>query len=121
MKYSVNYQPDDGYVVFEILAKLVLEDLEAARAEIVSVLKETGCDRLLADASNVESKRSVLDDYQLTSAHAQYFPPETRHAVLVSASEEEYMQFVENVARNRGIEMSVFIDREKALDWLLER
>lgn len=121
MKYSITYQPDDDYVLFEIQAKLDLEDLEAARAEIVATLKEHGCDRLLADASDVESKRSVLDDYQITSSHASHFPPDTRHAMLVKASDEDYMQFVENVARNRGVEMNMYIDREEAIDWLLER
>ena len=34
--------------------------------------------------------------------------------------EEEHFRFIENVARNRGVDMRMFTAREAATEWLLE-
>ena len=120
MPYSVDFDDNAGYVTIVLSGKVSVDDLEAARSDASAVLREQGCLNLLVDATAEESDRQVFDDYEFTSKMADHFPKGTRHAAVVNATEREYMQFVENVAQNRGVELNVFIDRQAALDWLLE-
>ena len=51
----------------------------------------------------------------------------TRHpsgihiAVLALEQDFDYLKFVEDVARNRGVDRLVFTDQDQALEWLLNR
>ena len=121
MKHHVTYKAELDYVSIALCGEVSTDDLVDCRAEAVSLLQANSCKRLLVDATQEAPRRDVTDDFHFTSEHASQFPLGTRHAVLVQVSEQEYMKFVENVARNRGVDMYLFIDRDHAMDWLLDR
>ena len=121
MKNHVTYDAELDFVTIELSGEVSTDTLVQCRTEAVSLLQANDCKRLLVDATHEAPRRDVTDDYHFTSEHASLFPPGTRHAVLVQLSEHEYMKFVENVARNRGVDMNLFIDRAQALTWLLGR
>ena len=119
MENYVKYDADLDFVTITLSGEVSTDDLVACRSEAITLLLANECTRLLVDATTEAPRRDILDDYQFTSEHASQFPRGTRHAVLVQAGERDYMEFVENVARNRGVEMRLFIDRDQALEWLL--
>ena len=121
MEHKVTYNAKLDFVTIKLSGEVLTDSLVECRAEAVSLLKTNKCNRLLVDATDEAPRREVTDDYHFTSEHASHFPLGTRHAVLVQASEQDYMQFVENVARNRGVDMNLFVDRDHALNWLLDR
>ncbi len=119
MDHHVSYDAELDYVSITLVGNVTTDDLVTCRAEAIALLEDKDCLSLLVDASRAAPRRDVMDDYHFTSEHASQVPRGTRHAVLVRASEQEYMQFVENVARNRGVGMQLFYDRDQALGWLL--
>ena len=118
MTHTVNYVAADDYVLIAFVGEVTTEDLQKCRAEASDLLTANDCTRLLVDATREAPRRDVLGDYDFTSQHRAQLPPGTRHAVLIRASESEYVRFVENVARNRGVDLELFVSLDEALSWL---
>ena len=76
--------------------------------------------RLLVEEDLKEQLPSIADTYQGAAERPDMGLAGIRIAFLDRHPEQhEQNQFGELVARNRGINMKVFSDREEALDWLL--
>ena len=121
MAYIANYVPDYDYVSGKISGKLSQPDMEKFRNEIISLLHTNDCGNLLIEALRESPRRSIVDDFEFASQHAARFPPRTRHAIVVQPGEMDYMQFVKDVATNRGAAMNLFTSKEQALQWLLPK
>lgn len=119
MRYEVDFREHEGYVAGTFYGDVTEDDLRAARGEMNVHLSSNGCRRLLVDATEVTRMQSAPADFDFTAEHQSALPTGTRHAVLISAEHAERMQFVEDVAQNRHIDLQVFVDRDAALSWLL--
>jgi len=118
MAYSVDYRQAAGIVRIVLADDVSRQELEAARSESSGLLTEHGSHRLFVDASKEKQRQPILEDFEFTKRLREAYGPKVRIAVLVDADDESYMRYVEDVARNRGVNMSLFIDKQAALDWL---
>ena len=91
----------------------VIESLE----EVGRVSEETGIERLLVDAGEIDSMPSTIDVFELTSG----FPRSLGMAVLVPDRSDliEKLRFGENVGVNRGVPVRLFDSLREAVEWLL--
>ena len=119
MQYEVVYVDDADYVSGTLTGDLTEKELNAARAEMNEQLAAKNCRRLLVDATRVPQMRSVFADFKFTAEHQTELPLGTSHAVVIQPEHEEHMQFVENVAQNRSVNLKLFTDKTEAIDWLL--
>lgn len=120
MRYKVEFKEHEGYVAGKFVGEVTEDDLRAARQEMNVHLSGNGCRRLLVDASEITRMQSAPADFDFTAEHQSALPKGTRHAVVISPEHAERMQFVEDVAQNRYIDLQVFVDRDAALAWLLD-
>lgn len=120
MAYAVEFVEDAGYVSTTLKSDVTIDELNAARAESASLLAEKDCTRLMVDASTVAHMQSIFDDYTFTAEHRKILPPPIRTAIVVRQDHRDHMQFVENVAQNRGVSLMLFLEREEALRWLFD-
>ena len=120
MPYVVEHIKDAGYVTVTLTGDVTMAELIASREEAASQLAENDCTSLLVDATRVARMQSIFDDFAFTSQHRSYLPPPIRTAVVIQQAHLDHMRFVENVARNRGVKLTLFIEREEALRWLFE-
>ena len=120
MPFTVEAMQDGEYVRTTMTGVLTKEDHLNARAESGGVLQGRGWNRLLVDVTQGDPKMSVVDDFEFTGDHTQRLPVGIRIAVVHRAGEEEHFRFIENVARNRGVDMRMFTAGEAATEWLLE-
>ena len=119
MTYEVEYVDDAGYVSGTLTGDLEQDELNAARGEMNALLMSNKCKRLLVDATDVLHMQSVFSDFEFTAEHQTELPLGTSHAVVVQPEHMEHMQFVEDVAQNRSVNLRLFTDKSAAIDWLL--
>ena len=120
MTFDVAFVGDAGYVYLTLSGAITDTELKAARGEANAELDAHGCRRLLVDATAITRMQPIVDDFEFTTEHNKTLPPGTRHAVVIRSEHREHMQFVEDVAQNRGIDLRLFMDRSRAIDWLVE-
>jgi hypothetical protein len=110
---------DENYVYVTLTGEATVEDFENARAETQVLLSANDCMKVLVGAKREAPEEPFVDDFDFTSQLGSFFPRRTRIALVVPDDQMEYMQFVKNVAQNRGVNMVLFSDKEQALVWLL--
>ena len=120
MPYDVAYVEDADYVAGTLTGDISQQELTAARVEINAQLTAHNCKRLLVDATTVSRTLSIFDDFEFTAQHQTELPLGTSHAVVIRPEHQEHMQFVEIVAQNRCVNLRLFMDRDRAIQWLLD-
>ncbi len=119
MQFDVTYVENADYVCGTLKGEVTDADLASARSEMRSKLLDHDCKRLLVDTVGLSQLQSIISDFEFTTEHQTELPTGTRHAVVVNPKHTEHMQFVENVAQNRSINLKIFTERNEAIDWLL--
>lgn len=119
MPWSVRYDEEHALVEVVYAGVLGKAELEASVPLIQAAGLAHGTKRLLADCRTLEGGHSFGDLFFLAEA-VSAAGIALREAVLLPtlASLGEHVAFWETTARNRGIEVSLFEDREAALRWL---
>jgi len=75
--------------------------------------------KVFADLTAITGKYSTLDRYDLGMFGPRLAPHVGRIAVLGKPEFLDPEKFAAQVAKNRGLDVDVFTDREAALAWLL--
>ena len=118
MPYTVEVDTNARRVEVVFAGHMGLAEHMSAREEAIRQLIATGFDRLLVDARELDAEMSAVDDFEFTAEHQSTPLASVRMAVLHRSEEEERFRFIENVSVNRGGNMRVFTDAERARDWL---
>jgi hypothetical protein len=121
MSFDFSITEKEEYLIFK------LEGIRSRKANsevaeaIRRVCTETSCHRVLVDAVALENRLGVLDAHAgpTTDFPRDVASKRIKVAVLDRREFEKNYRFFETVARNAGYFLRVFVDRKKALDWLL--
>ena len=108
------------YVSLTFTGKVTRAEQEKGRAAAVRVLSAKGLGKLVVDATRIESEVSIADEFEFTSEHKSSHGASVRIAVLYHRDEYERFHFIENVARNRGVNLKTFTDPNQANIWLIK-
>lgn len=98
------------------------ETLMAAAAQTTAHCREHGYSRVVIDLREMSGGLDTLETFEV-AGHA--IPTQTgardlvRSAILDLTENIERIRFFETVAVNRGFNVKVFDDEEKAVEWLL--
>ena len=101
-----------------MVGEATYDDHEGSRVAVAAQFEKTGCRRLLVDASASTTQMSVVDDYDFTAQLSDFSRYQATIAMVGNPQEQEQNQFVENVARNRGLNLRLFDNRDDAVHWL---
>ena len=112
---------DAKYVSLVLTGKVTRTEHESSTNEANLMLTANNCKRLLVDAAAADHKMSVGENFKFASALRSRHQAGIRIAVLVQPDDLEHLRLVENVAKNRGVNLTVFADKVKAFEWLLDR
>lgn len=120
MPYTVEMVEDVGYVTVVLTGNVNKSEHEASTEEASAALTANDCRKLLVEATRANHRMPVTENYDFASALRERHPLGIRISVLVLDEDLDHVKFVETVARNRGVDLTVFSDREQALNWLLD-
>jgi len=123
MAWAANYNRDHDLVELVYKGKVTPADLHEALLAAVKLAKENNCILFLADCSEMEGGHSVVDLYGLISLYESVgLQLKMKEALLLPSmkSPKEDVKFYETACLNKGFNVKVFSQKEKALTWLIQ-
>ncbi len=119
MAYTVSYSDDDDYVSVVLADDVSRSEHERSTDEASAALVSRGCKRLLVDTRKSDHRMTVGEEFEFARALSSRHPPGVRIAVLILPEDALQLKFVENVAQNRGVDLWLFTEEDRAYEWLL--
>lgn len=118
MPYTVEVFPDEGYVSLEHRGTITLNEISEARNKVIEQVANHQISNVLVSVLGVTNKLSTFEAYFVTEEHGKVKRPAMRGALLARPDQMDDVKFVETVARNRGMNIWAFDNKEDALAWL---
>ena len=124
MPYTVAYLEDHGVVETVYSGTVTLEELQSALTDTGVVAAENLCNRFLIDAREQGGAEGSTFDILKLAEFLSSLPLDVieREAILPPPTPQtvDDVHFFETAARNRGLNVLMFSDRDEALAWLSE-
>ncbi len=120
MAHELSYDSDTQCIILRIQDKVTIELIRELAPQVASMVETTGCHRLLNDMSASTIDIPFADLFAspkiMTDSGVE---PDTKRALVVPSTFDE-ADFLETISRNRGHNLMIFKDIEKAKAWLLD-
>ena len=120
MSYTIQTIEDDQYVFLSYFGEMPGWELSAARYEADIVLDEQHWNRLLVDATQLQSDPTPVELYDFAKSLSSGTTRQTRVALVVRPEQARHAKIVEKLGRTGRLFLSYFLDRDKARAWLTE-
>lgn len=120
MIYDVRFETADQYFIARVEGPATLEgNLELTRA-LNEYSDKGGKKRILIDIRKMTDLTGIFDVYKLSEVAASLAKGKfIKIGILHGMERKEQISFLETASRNRGVNVRVFMDEEKCLEWLL--
>lgn len=121
MAWAANYNHELDVVELIYKGKVTPADLHEALLAAAKLARENNSILFLADCSEMEGGHSVVDLYGLISLYESVgLHLKMKEALLLPLmkSPKEDVKFYETSCLNKGFNVKVFSQKEKALTWL---
>jgi hypothetical protein len=122
MNYTITLSANGKYIEIQIKGEIDRESAMRVNLEAHALGRELGIHHYLTDLSQCRNTESTLGNYEFAYADMKAEPGIdrlARVAVLVSPDDHSH-DFVETVARNTGLDVTIYTDRELAIARLLQ-
>jgi hypothetical protein len=117
---DLDLQERDGYLEARYLGRYSLERYKSLMERSTKACTERGLPRLLVDISDLQDYApTMMERHEIGVAGAALSREIERVAVIATLEQVGPHSFSTTVARNRGLSVRSFHDREEALRWLL--
>jgi len=121
METDYTISVEDGFIRVIYVGRTVYETSTRMIREIAMVAEEAGTRRLLVDLRQASYGQSHVSPIRhIEEAPSLGVDSSYRSAVLGATKDQTILQFIENVAVNRGYRTRVFYDERDAIAWLIE-
>jgi hypothetical protein len=124
VSFSVTYLEEPGVVETVHSGVVTMQEMRQVMAATGALAAEHACRRFLIDARELEpGAGSAFDLLKLVELLVSLPPGSIERQAILSSSTTKGVQdirFVETAARNRGLDVLMFADRDEALAWLSE-
>ncbi|MEX2681764.1 MAG: hypothetical protein Q6373_009190 [Candidatus Sigynarchaeota archaeon] len=112
--------PKTGIIWWVYPRAETLEVVSRVVEEIMKIAEETGEKRVVFDARRLDSTSSIWGIFERTELVAKRVQGKGMRVAALFSNHipVKETQFLEDVARNRGMELTVQPDKESALRWL---
>jgi len=118
MTYDVHFDPEINCIFMHVSGRVTLEVIRELAIRVSGICAEKKCYRVLNDMRTATVKISIPDLYAVPKTMSESGLPRRLMRALVVPSDFDDSEFLENVTRNRGHNLMVFKDIEKAKEWL---
>lgn len=119
--YTIRISDDGLYLVITVKGDITVEFAKQFSIESINKAKKNNIIRLLFDVVESRNIDSSNQNYSFVYDNLLKINPDKsdKRAILVSPGDETH-SFIEMVMRNAGYNARIFIDRQTAIDWLLD-
>ena len=95
--------------------ELSMESIDA----MVTAAKKEDCKKILLDCRPMDGEIGVLERFETGRYGALTIPRTFKIALLARKDQVSPEKFFQTVARNRGVNLTVFTENDEALGWLI--
>ena len=125
---QIDIEVHDGVLCAEVSGKFLLSEAKRTFLEILELVAERHIDKVLLDGRLLTGEPEMMERFYYGAFAARNFrdsiqrgtPAWTRFAYILIVPVWDRNRFGETVARNRGMCVSTFGNREDAFVWLAE-
>ena len=109
------------YIVFDFTGEFSQEAGKQCIDEMVEACSQSKISRALLDCRNMGGEIQILDSFMVAKYGVKMIGSISKFALVGREDQMFPDNFVENVAVNRGVNLKIFTDIEKAIKWLKEK
>jgi len=123
MSYALTIEKKDDVLWVTATGTRSMEAVLAMSKDILAACVEKRVKKVLTDVRGLEGRLSTFEAYEIPDKHYPQMQDRsviTHNAVVDLEEFEDSYRFYENVALNRGFNVRVFSDPNKAMAWLKE-
>ncbi len=120
MSCEISISSDRTHVLMTVQGEINRELAYKYNIEAHTIGRKAGINRYLVDLTDAHNTDSVIDKFDFAYTDMRSDPvinPNARVVVLVAVGDHSH-DFVETVARNAGMNVTMFTDREQAIKFL---
>jgi len=119
----ISLSDDSTYVILEIRGEINRQKALQYNLEAHKLGKEHGIRKYLVDLTNARNVDTVLNNYQFAYKDMKHTEGIDVTAIVaaVVAPEDHSHDFIETAFRNSGLNLTLFRDKQKAIDYLNSR
>lgn len=120
MQYSIVLSEDGRYIILTVEGDMTRELAMQYNREAHALGEQHGIHRYLTDVTAARNVESPLEKYKFAYKDMQQeagIDRQARVALLVGADDHSH-DFVETVSRNSGLDVTLFRDRQAAIEHL---
>jgi hypothetical protein len=120
---AINYEMSVEDELIIVVSSGVCDDLDQLKEyvlalhEAVTTLEQT---RILVDETQLEYRLGTIDSYYSGEFMSEMEPKPYKLAIVCRQEGWDDTKFWETVAVNRGVPVRVFVDKERAEEWVRE-
>lgn len=119
MPFSIRYIPQQDYIEVTFTGQVSMGLVHEYLEQLIPIIKETGCRRLLSDSVNAQLLFSAGDILKFPKMAADSpLTAQLKRAVLAAPGRSGYEMY-EILSKTMGQLLRVFSDRDEAMAWLL--
>ena len=121
MEHSISLSSDGRYILLKVKGDITRELAMKFNIESHAIGRDHGINKYLVDMTESRNVDSVTDNYDFAYKDMRETPEvdrSARVALLVSPNDHSH-DFVETVAKNTGLDVTIFRDRTQAVSHLL--
>ena len=124
MPWNLEYHDDTQIIELTITGQVTGEDLQAAASARIALGKKKGVDRYVINARHIDAPRSTTPAvYDIPNRlYIEEGLSRSSSIAVIAPVDSESMWitgFYEDICVNRGWRVETFLDRDRAIDWLL--
>lgn len=122
MSYTLSLSDDGKYILLKVIGDITRNSAMQHNLEAHKMGEELGVNTYLVDLTEARNVESVISNYEFAYTDMTQTPDIDRYArvvVLVDPHDHSH-DFIETVARNTGLDVTLYRDRDQAVQHLLE-
>ncbi|HVK98349.1 MAG TPA: STAS/SEC14 domain-containing protein [Dongiaceae bacterium] len=120
MTFTVTVDEERKLVRIRHEGEMSVAEMFEGRRTVGQLLQKHGFHRMLVDTRAVNEMPDTMGAFEISSSHHQDLSLQVRLAILSQPESLPDLDFVENVAINRGFQVRGFCDEAEAIAWLME-
>lgn len=117
--FDIKGAPQGDVLVVSFTGRSTDANSQAMTRRYFDLVLASGLKKVLADIRSLQGRLSAAKTYFLVrDLPVKPFPADIKTAIVESAQQRDYAQFLETTAANAGVHFRCFLDHETALAWL---
>lgn len=121
MSHTITPSEDKSHIILKVIGDLTTQLAVKQDLEAHALGRQLGIDRFLVDLTEARNVESVFENYNFAYKDMNTEGINRQaHVVLLVSPQDHSHDFVETVARNAGLDVTLFREREPAMRHLMQ-